>query len=148
MTYFWSQSGGRPLSPYAGERVRVRGRAPGGNQQRMARLTAHARRLRHDQTDAERRLWSRLRGRQCGGAKFRRQHPVPPFITDFCCVERRLVVELDGSQHAATPEADLRRTQFLQSEGYKVLRFWDTEVLQQLDAVVDVIQRALQTPSP
>jgi very-short-patch-repair endonuclease len=76
------------------------------------------------------------------------QHPIPPFITDFCCVERRLVVELDGSQHAATPEEDLRRTQFLQSQGYKVLRFWDTEVLQQLDAVVEVIQRAVQAPSP
>ena len=90
-----------PSPPRAGERVRVRGRAP-----------------------------------------------VPPFITDFCCVERCLVVELDGSQHAATPEADLRRTQFLESQGYQVLRFWDTEVLQQLDAVVEVIQRALQTPSP
>ena len=146
MTYFWSQSVDRPLPPCGGE-GQVRGRAPGGISG-ASRLTAHARRLRHDQTDAERRLWSRLHGRQCAGAKFRRQHPVPPFITDFCCVARRLVVELDGSQHAATPEADLRRTQFLQSEGYKVLRFWDTEVLQQLDAVVDVIQRALQTPSP
>ena len=113
----------------------------------MTRLIAHARRLRHDQTDAERRLWSRLRGRHCGGVKFRRQHPVPPFITDFCCVERGLVVELDGSQHAATSEEHLRRTH-LQSQGYQVLRFWDTEVLQQLDAVVEVIQRALQTPSP
>ena len=79
----------------------------------MARLTGYARRLRHDHTDAERRLWHRLRGRQCGGVKFRRQHPIPPFITDFCCVEARLVVELDGSQHAAMPEGDLRRTQFL-----------------------------------
>ena len=114
----------------------------------MTRLTAHARRLGRDQTDAERRLWSRLRGRQCGGTKFRRHYPLPPFITDFCCVERQRVVELDGSQHATMPEEDRRRTQCLQGQGYKILRFWDTEVLQQLDAVVEVIQRALQTPSP
>ena len=91
------------------------------------------------------------RGTACAAGnaeEFRRQHPIPPFITDFCCVERRLVIELDGSQHATTPEEDLRRTPFLQSQRYQVLRSWDTEVLQPLDAVVDVIHRALQTPSP
>jgi very-short-patch-repair endonuclease len=108
-----------------------------------------ARRLRRGQTDAEHALWQRLRGRQICAAKFRRQYPIPPFIVDFCCVERRLVIEIDGGQHAATVETDRRRTQSLQRQGYRVLRFWNSDVLQQIDAVLDEIDRALrQAPSP
>jgi very-short-patch-repair endonuclease len=82
-----------------------------------------SRRLRHDQTDAERKLWGRLRDRQLFGAKFRRQHPIGPFIVDFCCPERLLVVELDGGQHATQEDADRRRSDFLAGLGYRVLRF-------------------------
>src|SRR5215207_11230129 len=93
----------------------------------------NARKLRRAQTDAERKLWTRLRDRQIGGAKFRRQHSVGPFITDFCCVERGLVIELDGGDHAVEIAADQKRSIFLKNAGYRVLRFWDNEVLTQLE---------------
>ena len=109
-----------------------------------------ARKLRQASTDLEKRLWFHLRCGRLHGLKFRRQHPVPPYIVDFCCVAARLVIELDGSQHG--PEADLIRTHFLKRRGYRVLRFWDNEVLKDLDAVLEVIlataiQRTL-TPTP
>lgn len=108
----------------------------------------NARKLRRAQTDAERKLWTRLRDRQIGGAKFRRQHSVGPFITDFCCVERGLVIELDGGDHAVEIAADQKRSIFLKNAGYRVLRFWDNEVLTQLEVVLEEIVRLLQTPSP
>src|SRR5262245_48292532 len=95
-----------------------------------------ARHLRRDQTDAERKLWARLRDRQLFGAKFRRQHPIGRFVADFCCAERLLVVELDGGQHATQREADRRRSDFFAAKGYRVIRFWDHEVLQEADAVL------------
>ncbi len=107
----------------------------------------YARDLRRGQTEAERKLWARLRDRRLTGAKFRRQHPVGPFIADFCCPERELVVELDGGQHATRVEADRERTAYLMERGYKVLRFWDNEVICQMDAVMQRIAGAV-TPSP
>ena len=109
-----------------------------------------ARRLRQDLTDAERKLWQCLRNRQLEGLKFRRQHPVPPYIVDFVCLSKRLVIELDGSQH--THEVDASRTRYLQSQGIHVLRFWSNEVLTNPEAVVEAIwnnaaQRTL-TPTP
>ena len=89
-------------------------------------VRSNARRLRRDQTDAERKLWPRLRGRQVNGAKFRRQHPVGRYIADFCCPELGIVVELDGGHHALKPLTDRRRTDFLAQRGYRVLRFWTT----------------------
>src|SRR5690606_33091677 len=86
-----------------------------------------ARRLRQNMTETERRLWSRLRGGQLNGLKFRRQHPIPPYIVDFYCEASQLVVELDGSQHNEV--ADRARTQFLEQQGLVVLRYWDHEVL-------------------
>src|SRR5574337_360263 len=111
-------------------------------------LRQHARRLRRDQTEAERKLWTRLRDRRLTGAKFRRQHPIGPFIADFCCPERRLIVELDDGQHAAQVEADQKRTTFLVGQGYQVLRFWDNEVMAETDAVMQQIARALTNPHP
>src|SRR5262245_8405518 len=96
-----------------------------------------ARRLRRERTDAEQKLWARLRDRQLCSAKFRRQHPIGPFIADFCCVERGLVVELDGGQHAEQIEADQRRTGFIERQGYRVLRFWDNAVLNDTNAVLE-----------
>jgi len=109
-------------------------------------LRDHARRLRRDQTEAERRLWARLRDRQLGGAKFRRQHPIGRFITDFCCPEYGLVVELDGGQHATQMEADRRRSEFLSQQGYRVLRFWDNEVMEDIEAVLEQVAAALKDP--
>jgi very-short-patch-repair endonuclease len=102
-----------------------------------------ARRLRTDQTEAEKKLWARLRARQLRGVKFRRQHPVGPFIADFCCVEARLIIELDGGQHALRTNKDERRTMFLRRSGYQVLRFWDHDVLANTDVVLERIREKL-----
>jgi len=82
------------------------------------------------------------------GAKFRRQHPISRYIADFCCAERRLVVELDGSQHMMQVKTDQRRTAFLRQQGYKVLRFWDNDVLVNTEAVLQQISEALTDPHP
>src|SRR4051812_25588305 len=118
----------------------------------MARYPAlqksRARRLRDGQTDVEGKLWSRLRDRQLIGAKFRRQHPVGSFITDFCCVERGLVVELDGGQHATQVPADEQRTKIIENLGYRVLRFWDNDAMENLEGVLERISEALSSPHP
>jgi very-short-patch-repair endonuclease len=90
--------------------------------------------LRDGMTDAERALWFRLRGSRLDGLKFRRQHPVPPYIVDFYCTEAKLVVELDGSQHGA--EVDVVRSASLERQGLQVLRFWDNQVLADVDSVL------------
>lgn len=97
---------------------------PPRNTQRIEK----ARALRGRSTDAERRLWLRLRGRGLDGHKFRRQHPIGPYFGDFVNLERRLVVELDGGQHADTVDADADRTRLLQVRGFQVVRFWDHDV--------------------
>src|SRR6218665_2388218 len=96
-----------------------------------------ARRLRRNLTDAERKLWNRLRNSQLCGLKFRRQHPVPPYIVDFYCEAKRLVVELDGSQH--NEDADRVRTRFLEQQGLIVLRFWDNDVFLRIEALLEAI---------
>ena len=110
----------------------------------------HARDLRQSGTDAEHKPWQRLRAEQLNGLKFRRQHPFPPYIVDFYCDAKKLVVELDGAQH--NDEVDRARTRFLESRGLKVLRYWDNEVLQQIEAVLEAILGAAEnrtlTPTP
>lgn len=103
----------------------------------------NARRLRRDSTDTERRLWAVLRDRRLAGYRFRRQHPIGNFIVDFACTKHHLVVEADGGQHAES-EADKRRTALLEAAGWRVIRFWNNEVLTNTDGVVHVILRALQ----
>ena len=103
-----------------------------------------ARKLRREQTSFERRLWSALRNRRLAHCKFRRQQPIGPYIADFVSFEMRLVIELDGSQHA-TPEhasTDSVRTTFLESQGFRVLRFWNGELVESFEGVVDAIFRA------
>ncbi|MBM4260858.1 MAG: endonuclease domain-containing protein [Deltaproteobacteria bacterium] len=107
-----------------------------------------ARKLRSATTDAEKKLWACLRANQLFGAKFRRQHPIGPFIADFCCVERALVVELDGGQHAGRLAEDRDRTQFLERQGFRVLRFWNDEVLTNTTGVLERISDALKRPHP
>ncbi len=112
--------------------------------------TSRARQLRRDSTDAEQRLWSVLRDRQLGGDKFRRQTPIGPYIVDFLCMQRRLVIELDGGQHQQRADSDQERTEFLETLGYRVLRFWNHDVFDDLESVVDAIRLELQRgpPSP
>ena len=108
------------------------------------------RRLRNAPTQAEHLLWQRLRGRQIEGCKFRRQHPPDDFILDFVCLERRVVVELDGSQHADASDYDTARTRKLDKDGFELLRFWNNEVFQNLDGVLEAIRQCLvvkATPS-
>ena len=94
--------------------------------------------LRHEMTPAERKLWAYLRNDQLG-VNFRRQHAIGSYITDFCCVQRKLVIELDGGQHLDQQEYDLQRSEYLRSKGYHVLRFWNNDVLDDLEGVTRVM---------
>jgi very-short-patch-repair endonuclease len=111
-------------------------------------LTTLAKNLRHNQTDAEKLLWRHLRDRQLGGHKFRRQHEVGNFIVDFACPEKMLIVEIDGSQHIEHAERDATRTAELVAMGYQVLRFWNNEVMESTEDVLEFIRLALGCPSP
>jgi very-short-patch-repair endonuclease len=106
----------------------------------MAMVTA--RRLRANQTDVEKRLWSRLRNRGLMGLKFRRQVPLGDFVADFVCADHALVIELDGGQHASSEAEDDRRTAWLESRGWRTVRFWNNEVNENIDGVLMVIAGA------
>jgi len=107
-----------------------------------------ARSLRADSTDAEQLLWSRLRNRRLSGWKFRRQHEIDRCIADFACPDAALIVEPDGSQHDEQRAYDQARTRKLETMGYRVLRFWDNDVLANIDGVLEVILEALASPDP
>jgi len=107
-----------------------------------------ARGLRRRQTDAERRLWARLCDRRFLGVKFTRQMPIGPYVVDFCCRERKLIVELDGGQHVARADYDSGRTAFLRALGYRVVRFWDNDALVNTDGMLQRIAEALSSPRP
>jgi len=100
-------------------------------------------------TDAECRLWSRLRARQLQGWKFRRQHPLGPYVLDFACVEHQIVIEADGGQHAES-QHDRLRTVWLERQGWRVIRFWNNDILQNTDGVLQEIIRVIEAikPSP
>jgi very-short-patch-repair endonuclease len=106
--------------------------------------------LRANATDAERILWSILRGKQLGTLRFRRQQPIGPYILDFFCPSTRLIIELDGSQHGVNKVAayDQERSRFLESKGYRMLRFWNIEVMKDRDSVAEAIRRAGSEPDP
>lgn len=106
-------------------------------------IAKNARALRKQMTDVERLLWTRLRGEQLG-VKFRRQHPFLNFVLDFVCLELKLVVELDGSQHVDVRSYDEYRTTYLNDAGYIVLRFWKNQVIEELENVVEEIYRQVQ----
>jgi very-short-patch-repair endonuclease len=95
--------------------------------------------LRQNQTEAEAKLWSRLRAHRMAGVQFRRQHAIGNYIVDFCSPRRKIIIELDGSQHLDNTEYDLERTKYLQSLGYRVLRFWNNDVLNNTDSVLHAI---------
>ncbi|MET0049056.1 MAG: endonuclease domain-containing protein [Sedimenticola sp.] len=106
-------------------------------------LTNRARELRRNQTDAEQLLWKSLKGRQLNGYKLRRQYPIHLYIVDFVCLSEKLIIELDGGQHTEQMDYDEKRTAFLESKGYSVVRFWNNEVLNQLAEVIEEIARQL-----
>ncbi len=118
-----------------GKRVGVNGR------------TGIARKLRKQSTDTEQHLWRHLRNRQFEGFKFRRQQPIGKYVVDFANLEKKVVIELDGGQHNSEP-ADQVRDEWLRAEGYRVLRFWDHQIFNHLEGVLETIRNALLTPHP
>jgi very-short-patch-repair endonuclease len=123
----------------------VSGEGKDGGRLRVA--TTRARKLRSNPTDAERLLWRHLRLRQVDGYKFRRQRPIGPYFVDFVCLEKQVVIEVDGGQHAEQRSYDERREAWLKREGFRVLRFCDHEVLTQVESVKQVIWETLNAPS-
>ncbi|RDZ27020.1 endonuclease domain-containing protein [Lysobacter silvisoli] len=113
---------------------------------RSGQKRGFARHLRRGMTDAESRLWFHLRNRALDGRKFRRQVPIGPYVVDFVCVQARLALELDGGQYVGFTK-DPARTAFLRKQGYRVLRFWNNDVLQRTDAVLEQVLTAL-APDP
>ncbi|HXV00145.1 MAG TPA: DUF559 domain-containing protein [Caulobacteraceae bacterium] len=106
-----------------------------------------ARGLRVEATDVERKLWAVLRARQLGGFKFRRQLPIDRYIADFACVEARLIIELDGGQHLDNADRDERRTRVLEACGWRVIQFWNTDLIDDLDGVARDILAELKLPA-
>ena len=102
-----------------------------------------ARALRKELTPAERKLWSVLRGNKLNGVSFRRQHAIGNYIVDFVSIKKKLIIELDGSQHLEQTEYDEERTRYLESQGYRVVRFWNDQVEKEIDGVIQVIEMAL-----
>lgn len=106
-------------------------------------VARRARSLRRTQTDAEIRLWHYLRDRRLQGHKFRRQFPIGPYFADFACEDKRVIVELDGGQHVEQAGYDETRTAFLTAQGYRVMRFWNDQIFNETDRVLEEILRVL-----
>ena len=119
----------------------------------MAKIS-RARQMRKQSTDAERLLWSKLRDRRMMNCKFRRQYPMGRYIVDFVCRKHNLIIEIDGGHHADQQDYDAVRSEWLRSQGFNVLRYWDTDVLTRLESVLELIGEALEkrgasySPSP
>lgn len=103
-------------------------------------LTNKARALRKSQTDVELLLWQQLRNRRLCGYKFSRQFPIDPYVADFACIELKLIIELDGGQHASQINYDIQRSLFLEQRGFKVIRFWNNDVIENTAGVLEVIR--------
>jgi len=110
-------------------------------------LTGIARRLRKDSTNVERLFWSHVRNRRLDGFKFRRQYEVAGYVVDFICTEARLIVEMDGGQHAIGASDAIRDARLMQ-DGYRVLRFWNNDVLANIEGVIETVLNILREPSP
>ena len=136
---------GRGREPRSGGRVR--GVPSNDERQRARELRDRAREMRANPTPAERRLWAMLRDRRMSSFKFKRQHVIAPYIVDFACLERSLIIEADGGQHAES-NSDRRRDAHLRAKGFRVLRFWNNDVLENPAGVFEAIAAALHTPHP
>jgi very-short-patch-repair endonuclease len=110
-------------------------------------LAQTAKRLRKNSTDAEKALWLHLRAKQFRGVKFRRQAPIGRYVVDFVCHARKLVIEVDGGQHAADKSRDQERELWLTEQGYSIMRFWNNEILENIEGVLEKIEEKL-SPSP
>jgi len=130
-------------SPLAGERAKRRALSRGG----AAAIGKNARSLRKNPTDAEKRLWWHLRSKQLAGYKFRRQQPIDHYIVDFVSFDHRLIIELDGGQHADQQKNDTVRTLYLEKFGFRILRFWNNEVLKNTEGVLETILTSLCPPT-
>jgi very-short-patch-repair endonuclease len=108
----------------------------------VRQISPHAARLRREMTDTERIVWEHLRNRQLEGFKFRRQASIGPYVVDFLCAERSLIVEIDGGQHSV--ERDAARSEYLEAQGYCILRFWNHDVFESLEGVLQTIVGALK----
>ncbi len=117
-------------------------RAEGVGGRGVSKLLSHAKAMRSKPTEAERRLWSLLRGKRPAAFKFKRQQPIGPFIADFVNFEHRLIIEADGSQHIEN-ESDAKRTAWLEGQGFTVLRSWNNDILTRTETVTDAIWAAL-----
>ena len=118
--------------------------SPAGGRLGWGSLRDRARELRRTPTDAENFLWRHLRYKQLGGYRFRRQHPLGRFIVDFFCFEKGLVIELDGGHHAKQGIYDQERTDWIEARECKVLRFWNNQIMNEIDAVLEVILNELE----
>jgi len=107
----------------------------------------YAKLLREELTPAESKLWAYLRGNKLNGVYFRRQHAIGKYVPDFCAIKAKLIIELDGSQHLDQDENDLERTKYLKEKGYKMLRFWNHQVINDIDSVILTITAALEPKS-
>ncbi len=103
-----------------------------------------ARKLRKEPTPAEAKLWAYIRNDKLG-VNFRRQHAIGNFIPDFCCIKKKLIIELDGSQHLEQEEYDKERTKYLEEQGYRVIRFWNNQIMNDINGVIKAIQFALES---
>ena len=114
----------------------------------MRNLKPLARKLRKNATDTENLLWNSLRSKRFGGLKFRRQAPIGHYILDFVCFEKRIIIECGGGQHMEQKEKNEKRDKWFSDKGYRVLRFWDNQILQSLEIVLEEIHKACVKPPP
>ena len=133
-----------PSSPLRGE---VGAPATGGGDARHIRIKHHARQLRNTMTEAEKTLWYVLRKRELG-IKSRRQQPIGNYIVDFVCLDKKIIIDLDGGQHSEKVAYDNKRDAFLTAEGFTVLRFWNHDVFQNMPGVLETITARLAHPHP
>jgi len=107
------------------------------------KIFGHAKQLHRNMTPTEVKLWARLRAHQLNGIHFRNQHAIGNYVVDFCAPRKKLIIELDGSQHRQQKEYDAERTRYLESHGYKVLRFWNNDVMKDIERVICAIILAM-----
>jgi very-short-patch-repair endonuclease len=112
------------------------------------KLKNRSRRLRQKMTPSETKLWAALRDRRFVNMKFRRQQAIGPFIADFCCWEKKIILELDGDSHAGKEAYDAHRVKWLEASGWKVFRFWDAEIFESIDGVMQTIYSVCSAPPP